>query len=79
MDKKYKVLHFRDRCIGCGSCAAVCEDFWEMKEDGLSFLKGSKLQSGADETTYELEIDDPKCNTDAEAVCPVQIIKIKSN
>lgn len=50
-----------------------------MKEDGLSFLKGSKLQEGADEMTYELDIDDPKCNTDAEAVCPVQIIKIKSN
>lgn len=76
---KYKVLHFRDRCIGCGSCAAVCEDFWEMKEDGLSYLKGSKLQQGSDETTYELDLDDPKCNTDAEDVCPVQIIKVKSS
>lgn len=79
MGKKYKILYFRDRCIGCGSCVAVCEKYWEMKEDGLSFLKNSRLQKGAGETTYELDIDAPECNTDAQDVCPVQIIKVKKN
>ena len=50
-----------------------------MKEDGLSHLKGSKLQKGADETTYELELDDPECNIDAQDVWPVQISKVKNN
>lgn len=77
--KKYKVLHFRDRCIGCGSCAAVCDKYWEMKEDGLSHLIGSTQVKGADETTYELDLDDPECNIDAQDVCPVMIIKVKKN
>lgn len=77
MSKKYKILHFRDGCIGCGACAAVCEKYWEMQDDGKSFLKGSRLQVGASETIYELEVDEVGCNTDAEEVCPVQVIKVK--
>lgn len=36
-----KIIVERPKCIGCGSCAALCPDFWEMAEDGKSFLKNS--------------------------------------
>lgn len=77
--KKYKVLHYRDGCIGCGACAAVCEQYWDMHDDGRSFLKGSKLQEGVSDTVYELEVDEAGCNIDAEEVCPVQVIKVQKN
>jgi ferredoxin len=68
-----KVIHQREKCIGCGACAAVCPDFWEMDEDGKSTLKGAK-KVGDD---FELEVDDAECNKDAENTCPVQCIHVK--
>ena len=68
-----KVIHEKDKCIGCGACAAVCPNFWEMGDDGKSHLKGSK-KSGKN---FELEIKNTACNKDAEGTCPVQCIHIK--
>ena len=28
-----KIVHEIDKCIGCGACAAVCPDNWEMAGD----------------------------------------------
>ena len=36
-----RIIHEREKCIGCGACAAVCPEFWEMKGDGKSHLKKS--------------------------------------
>lgn len=69
-----KVTQERGKCIGCGTCVAVCPDFWVMGEDGKSDLKGSK---DAGNGIFELEVDDPGCNKDAESGCPVQIIHVK--
>jgi ferredoxin len=38
----YKIIHNREKCIGCGACAALCSDYWEMDDDGKSLLKGAK-------------------------------------
>ena len=71
-----KVIFERPKCISCGSCAAVCHDFWEMSEDGKSNLKGAKEDSKTG--NEELEIDKEKigCNKEAADICPVQIIHI---
>lgn len=69
-----KITQERDKCIGCGTCVAVCPAFWTMEEDGKSTLKGSK---DAGNGIYKLEIDDPGCNKEAESACPVQIIHVK--
>lgn len=69
-----KVLHEREKCIGCGSCVAICPEFWEMGEDGKSFLKKSKVNPATGK--YELEIDEPACNKEAANSCPAQIISI---
>jgi ferredoxin len=31
-----------DKCIGCGACAAVCPDGFEMGDDGKSHMKDAK-------------------------------------
>lgn len=69
-----KITQEREKCIGCGTCATVCSDFWVMDEDGKSRLKGSK---DAGNGIFELEVDDPGCNKEAASACPVQIIHLK--
>lgn len=68
-----KVIHEREKCIGCGACAAVCPDFWKMGDDGKSNLRGGKKAG----KNFELTVKDAKCNKDAENTCPVQCIHIK--
>lgn len=68
-----KVTQKHDECIGCGACAAVCPDSWEMGEGGKALPKGAKKNSQGD---YELEVEKIGCNKDAADSCPVQIIKI---
>ena len=73
---KHKIIHLRDQCISCGACAAVTPEFWEMDDEGLATLKGSKKVN----THFELDIatEEAKAkNQDAVDVCPVQIIKIE--
>lgn len=70
-----KVIHEREKCIGCGSCAAVCSKYWEMAEDGKSKLLGSKVNEKSG--NYELEVEKAECNQEAADVCPVQCIHIK--
>lgn len=69
-----KVIIQRSKCIGCGSCAAICPEFFEMVEDGFSHLKNSKRNN---EGNDELEISELNCIKEAADVCPVQIIKIE--
>lgn len=69
-----KIIHDKAKCIGCGSCAALCPKFFEMTEDGKAHLKGSKFD--AKTKIEELEVEDPACTQEAVEVCPVKCIKI---
>ena len=60
----YKIIQTRDECIGCGVCAAVCPDSWEMKDDGLA----SPLNE---------IIDEVGCNQEAADSCPTNCIVIE--
>ena len=64
MMAKIKITFDREKCIGCGSCVAVCPGNWEIKDDGKSKPK-------------KTELDDVGCNDKAAQVCPVQSIKIE--
>ena len=68
----FKIVHDRENCIGCGACAAMCPDFWEMVDDGKSKLSGAKPKAGK----FELEVNDLGCNKDAADACPVNVIHI---
>jgi ferredoxin len=50
-------------CIGCGLCASVCEEVFEMK-DGKSYVKKGKEKSKSN------------CIKEASDQCPVNAIKI---
>jgi ferredoxin len=68
-----KIIHEREKCIGCGSCAALCPKFFEMADDGKAkLIEGRKNAEGND----ELEVEDVECAQEAADACPVQIIHI---
>ena len=75
MAKKYKMEHNRPDCIGCGACAAVAPDFWEMVDDGKSdIINGKDRKDG----WQELEIDEADFDENLEAAesCPVNVIHL---
>lgn len=53
------------KCIGCGSCAAICPEYFRMNSKGKSEL----IKKDAKEISKELK--------DAADSCPVQCIKIE--
>jgi len=61
----YKIQHDREGCIGCGACAAVCPDNWEMKPDGKSAPKKTEISE-----------DEFECNNNAATGCPVNVIHL---
>ena len=68
-----KIIQQRPKCIGCGSCVAVCGRYFEMADDGLASIKGGQM----DGEDMELEIQEVACARDASEICPVQIISVK--
>ncbi len=69
---KFKIIHDRPECIGCGACAAVTPKYWEMNADGKSDIKEGKEVG----ETQELELEDLDGNMEAAEVCPVNCIHI---
>ena len=69
-----KIVHERQKCIGCGSCVALCPKYWEIAEDGKAKILNSKVNS--ETGNEELEINKIECNQEAADICPVQIIRI---
>ena len=67
-----KIVHEREGCIGCGACAAVAPESWEMDADGKVNLKKAK-KAGAN---FELEVKDFGANEDAANSCPVNVIHL---
>lgn len=74
---KFTLEHDRPNCIGCGACAAVAPEFWEMNDDGKSDIKGAKAR---EDGWQELEIDekDFEKNKQAAESCPVNVIHLKN-
>ena len=57
----FKIEVDQEKCIGCGACAAACNNF-EI-EEGKSIAKQPK-------------VEDIGCNQEAADTCPVEAIKI---
>lgn len=60
---KFKIIHERDDCIGCGACVSVCPENWMMADDGKSKPK-------------KTDLDKIGCNQAAADGCPVHCIHI---
>lgn len=68
-----KIIHEREKCLGCGLCTTICPQHWEMADDGKSrLLNSNKNKDG----NYELELEDVGCSQEAAESCPVQCIRI---
>ena len=70
-----KIIHYRNKCIGCNSCIEHAPKFWSIsKEDGKSDLKGAEKKGD----TFVLKISDVEVarNKSAAKDCPVKIIKV---
>lgn len=61
-----KVKVNRDSCIGCGACAAICEDVFEIDDEGLSTTK-----------TEDVEDDKKQEVQDAADSCPTGAIEVE--
>lgn len=70
-----KIIHYRNKCIGCGVCFELQPDLWRMsKKDGKATLlhatkKKDVYVADVNEMSYEV------CASIAKQ-CPVNIIKV---
>ncbi|MEA3430962.1 MAG: ferredoxin [Nanoarchaeota archaeon] len=62
----FKIEFNKDGCIGCGACASVCADNWDMVEEDAGYK--AKLKNDS--------VDELGCNKEAAEVCPVKVIII---
>ncbi len=61
-----KVKVNRDACIGCGACAAICDDVFEIDDEGLSTAKVKEVE---DKNTQEVR--------DAADACPTGAVEVE--
>jgi ferredoxin len=70
-----KVIHYRDKCTGCGVCYEQQPELWRMsKRDGkATLIKGLKKKD-----VFVMEIPDSIRDKSKEIAlaCPVRIIKV---
>ena len=57
-----KVKVNRDSCIGCGACAAICDDVFEIDDEGLSTVKKEEVD---DDKKQEVQDATDSCPTGA--------------
>lgn len=70
-----KLIHYRQRCIGCNACVEIAFDRWRIsKKDGKAVLLGGLEKKGIFQTT--IRYDEVEDNLRAIEACPVNIIKI---
>ncbi|MDP3882848.1 MAG: ferredoxin [Candidatus Staskawiczbacteria bacterium] len=67
-----KIKVEREKCIGCGSCVALCPKYFELIEDGKSHLKNAEKKD-----IEELEVEKVECAETAAEICPTQCIYIE--
>ncbi len=71
-----KIKLEREKCIGDGSCAALCPKYFELQDDGRAHIKGANKQD-PEGTPEELEVEKIECAQSAADACPAQCIHIE--
>jgi len=68
-----KIIQDKNKCINCGSCAAVCPEYFET-ENGDVRLKNAKKENELLSLEIEKENDSLR---EAIEICPVGALKIE--
>jgi ferredoxin len=70
-----KLIHYRDKCIGCGICQEMQPDIWRMsKKDGKATLLQSTIKKGVSILRISESVKEQSKQT--VKACPVHIIKL---
>ncbi len=73
-----KVKVNKDACIGCGACAAICDEVFELNDEGLSEVKVEENSENKEEfISVKEELQDEV--RDAADSCPTGAIEIEEN
>ncbi len=71
-----RIIHFREKCIGCNACVELAPDRWRMsKKDGKSVLLEGEENRGI--YTAVVGDDEFKINHAAARTCPTNVIKVE--
>ena len=71
-----KVKVNKDACIGCGACAAICDEVFEINDEGLSEVKVEENSENKEEfVSVKEELQDEV--RDAADSCPTGAIVIE--
>jgi ferredoxin len=71
-----RIIHFREKCIGCNACVELAPDRWKMsRKDGKSVLVDADERNGI--YTALVGDDELKKNLTAARTCPTNIIKVE--
>ncbi|MDI9877452.1 ferredoxin [Flectobacillus rivi] len=71
----FKLIHYRNRCIGCNACVEIAYHRWRMsKKDGKAVLLGAIEKKGI----YQVQLTEDELpeNEQALEACPVKVIQI---
>jgi len=71
----HKIIHYRNKCIGCGICYEQQPELWRMsKKDG----KATLIKGVGKKDVFVLSIPNDAVHRSKEVAvaCPVRIIKI---
>jgi len=71
-----RIIHLREKCIGCNACVELAPDRWKMsRKDGKSVLVDGEEKNGIFMTL--VGDDELKKNLLAAKMCPTNIIKVE--
>jgi len=62
---KTKVKIDKDKCIGCGTCTALCPEYFTLEGDKAEVIKA--------------EVDDGSCVAEAQSSCPTLAISVQED
>ena len=71
-----RIIHFREKCIGCNACVELAPNRWRMsKKDGKSVL----LEGEENNNVFQAVVGDDefKANQSAARTCPTNVIKVE--
>lgn len=71
-----KVVHEVEKCIGCGTCVALCPALFEM-EGAKAKLKGATTEGSNHVLEKEFTPEEQDCAKQAAQNCPVSCIRVE--